>query len=117
MFAILVDYDWHEVFGFAGEGEANAFSTPTPCLGANCNADTFTREDVAALFHIHVGEHDGAEWMIIGKLNDNRYFCIVAGCCYTGWDCNSSGSAWVSDDLDNLYQFGTTNSVRDAFGL
>lgn len=49
----------------------------------------------AAIF----GENDGANWHWIVELCDGRFGYVEGGCDYTGWDCQSGGSAKVFDSL------------------
>lgn len=125
---LLKDYDWCHVFACANDGryrseytragewdvEPNLSSKPSLVLDAKCSAETFWCEDVAAIFDSRPGEHDGAHWLIAGVLNDGRFFFIEAGCDYTGWGCQSSGSAWVSDSLRALYHHGMTDEAREV---
>lgn len=50
------------------------------------NEGGLDREDVASIIAMEEGENDGANWIMIGKLKDGRYFWLSAGCDYTGWD-------------------------------
>lgn len=87
MLVELDDYDWHAVFGYAGEdgssitGHALIESVPDD----QSSTGFFTREDVMEVTGKSEGENDGAEWMIYGQLWDGRWFYIEAGCDYTGW--------------------------------
>ena len=109
MLDVLNDYDWQEAFEYAARADL--------CEGAKCSNSGFTREDVVKILHIDEGENDGNYWIIVGELSDGRYFYLEAGCDYTGWDCQASGSAWVSDNYTNLLQFGVTQNSMDRFGL
>lgn len=100
----LNDGDWDEVF---------KYSNPELALGAKCSKEHFYKEDVQRIYFKQDGENDVSNWIMIGKLKDGRYFCIEAGCDYTGWGCQEWGQSWVSDDYDNLIQFGMTNEIRD----
>lgn len=88
----LDTYDWEQVFGYAGEKGAEEYDI--------CNYDepksvpftkrisesTFTREDVVEIYGMYEGERDADDWLIVGRLKDDRIFMIEAGCDYTGWD-------------------------------
>jgi len=119
----LDDYDWRQAFGYVGEpgteatGYQGADGKPMLAEGAECSADPFTREDVAHIEHISDGENDERDWLIIGRLNDGRWFYLEAGCDYTGWDCQADGSGWLSHSLEHLLQFGITDQARTRFGL
>lgn len=82
MLAELDNRDWNEVFGFAPEG--------------------ITREDVSRIIAIRDGENDGPSWLGLFQLNDGRFLYLHAGCCYTGWECNSSGDGAVCEKLNDL---------------
>lgn len=70
------DYDWSHVFAYA----ENA------CLAAVGPISPFTREDVVDVLAAVDGENDGPDWIIVGQLEDGRWFALRAGCDYTGWD-------------------------------
>lgn len=103
------DYDWKEAFAYAEE--------PSRCEGADCDVTPVLIGDVARVYHLRVGENDGASWLCIGRTKDGRVFYLTAWCDYTGWDCRASGQCWVSNDMDNLLQFGIDDDARTAFGL
>lgn len=60
------DCDWVEVFNWSDQG--------------------FKPEDVVYIVKAIEGENDGADWEMVGRLKDGRWFYIHAGCDYTGWD-------------------------------
>jgi hypothetical protein len=62
-------------------------------------------------------DHDGAPWRCAGILRDGRAFYLEAGCDYTGWDCQASGTATVAEDWDRLVQFGMGSDARTLWGL
>lgn len=111
------DYDWQEVFAFANNGEGGAGnsggSVPKLVLDAKCSAAPFSLADVAVIVDQRAGENDGPSWMVAGVLNDGRAFFIEAGCDYTGWDCQASGTAWVADDLAAILRWGMTDEARE----
>lgn len=118
MIEALNDYDWHEAFGYAGEeGTCAAGGRISVALGSSCAPSPFSRADVIELRHHRVGENDGANWLACGLLRDGRWFFLEAGCDYTGWDCQASGSAVVADSWDALLLYALTDEARDAFGL
>lgn len=113
------DYDWGNVFGYAGEdvGEPNsAGSLPSAVAGAIAHTAPFTRADVVYVKHHREGERDERAWLIAGLLADGRWFYIEASCDYTGWDCQAGGSAWVADTWDQIEQFGLTDEARAEWG-
>jgi len=109
MLEVLDSYDWREAFEYA--------SRVSLVEGAFCSANVFSVEDVVEVLHLDEGENDGPSWIVVGKLSDGRFFYLEAECDYTGWACTHPGSAWVSDNYDNLIQFGVTQNSRDRFGL
>ena len=110
----LLTDDWHQVFGYAGEpAESNsAGCLPLPVANYRGSITPILRVDVAEILAMDEGEKDERTWMLACKLNDGRYLYIEAGCDYTGWDCQASGSAWVANDLQSLILFGLTNEAR-----
>lgn len=112
MIEALDTYDWGEAFGYAGEPAMN-HGSPSAVTGASCAVTGFARSDVAHILDKSEGENDGPSWMIAGVLNDGRFFFIEAGCDYTGWGCQSSGSSWVADTLGQLARFGLTDEARE----
>ena len=89
MLKALDDWDWHQAFGYAGEGGADANSagsTPSPVKGYDGPNSGFSRADVDHLILLREGENDGPEWLAAGQLRDGRWFYLEAGCDYTGWD-------------------------------
>lgn len=81
------------------------------------HAKGFTIDDVKAVCAFTVGEPDGAEWRMVGKLENGRYFYLEAGCCYSGWDCSSSGSSQVENTFEDVVKFGCTEEARRELGL
>lgn len=49
-------------------------------------------EDVKHLHACIFGEKDGPDWIWILEMNDGSFGHLKAGCDYTGWDCQASGS-------------------------
>jgi hypothetical protein len=88
MLECLDDYDWKEVFGYAGSEDAYNHGLPkaVPFSSSPVDETPFSREDVAEIIGIYEGENDEENWVIAGVLKDGRYFMIEAGCDYTGWD-------------------------------
>jgi hypothetical protein len=105
--AMADDYDWREAFKYA--------ANPSRCEGAACEVGGFEIGDVAEVLALVEGENDGASWETLVKLTDGRFGYLTAGCDYTGWGCQESGSSWVSDDLGNLWRFGVTEEARNRF--
>ena len=104
----LEGYDWEQAFLYA---------SGDPVVGAECAQGSFNREDVAELIGIVEGENDGDNWVCAGRLNDGRWFCLSAGCDYTGWDCQAGGAASVADDRESLIRFGMSEEERSRLGV
>ena len=79
------DYDWPDVFSLAGPDGGSHNESDIETLGG-CSAAEFVREDVVEIVAMDAGQNDEQNWIIVGKLKDDRYFSIEAGCDYTGWD-------------------------------
>ena len=113
----LDDYDWAEVFGEGGGGNCTAiFPQPQPPSYLGSLA-TFGRVDVAEIFAMEVGENDGPDWIIYGRLKDGRYFSARGGCDYTGWDCQASNSGHVAASREDIERFGLTVDDRKRFNI
>lgn len=112
-------YDWRYAFQCCGsvegepENEDYAFNTPDVRHAHPQDTETslapFQRADVEEVRAYEEGENDGPDWLCVGKLKDGRWFCLSAGCDYTGWDCQSGGSATVASDYTTLLAFGITD--------
>ncbi len=85
MLTELQNFDWKEVFGYAGEEDAHEVSKPTAALGSSASTETFTREDVTYIIGLREGKNDEENWLCAGQLKDGRWFLVEAGCDYTGW--------------------------------
>jgi hypothetical protein len=89
----IKDYDWRQAFGYAGEIDTHAEDRSYDKLNLDVakpddqvSTRLFCRKDVKNIVAMEEGEHDGANWRIVGELWDGRYFWLSAGCDYTGWD-------------------------------
>ena len=114
MIELLNDYDWKQAFGFAGETGAwnSGMPSPAPPNDEAVPVDPFTREDVEEIVLLAEGENDGDPWFGVFVLKDRRFASIVAGCDYTGWDCQAGGDAKVAATLDSILRYGLTDSER-----
>lgn len=120
----LNDNDWREAFGYAGEPETEVARqrrdvSVTRCEGAPATVSVapFTREDVSTVIALEPGENDGPSWIGVFRLADGRFAFLSAGCDYTGWDCQASGAAVVSDDLEQLIRLGLGDDDRERLGF
>lgn len=118
MLAELEGYDWKEAFGYAGEPDTNGSANVEAITSdSTCPTDPFTREDVEFLEAKSDGESDGDNWLAFGRLKDGRWFCLSAGCDYTGWDCLAGGEAAVGRIRAEVIQYGMTDGDRQRLGI
>lgn len=117
------DYDWIEAWGYGGGDPGTEAirsqdgpSKPFVCDGAGCSDNPVDASDLARVVASSEGENDVSTWVAVALLSDGRYAFLEAGCDYTGWDCQAGGRVWVSDTLENLWQFGVTQAARDRLG-
>lgn len=114
-------YDWRKAFECCGPPETDpddgyswGADNDPDVRRAHPQDDTtslepFGRDAVEEIKAYANGENDGADWLCVGKLKDGRWFCLSAGCDYTGWDCQSGGSASVAPDYPTLAGYGLTD--------
>jgi hypothetical protein len=91
----LDNYDWRQAFDHAG-------ASP---------------DDIAEVLSSDEGENDEADWLMIGKGIDGRYFVLEAGCDYSGWDCHARGEIHWHDDLRHLWKMVVTKEGRQRLSL
>lgn len=107
---LLESYNWEQAFLEANQRIDGVGENPP-------STAQFTREDVVDILHSDEGENDGAPWVGVFRLNDGRFLFVTAGCDYTGWDCQASGSAAVASTLEQLIRFGLGDQERKRLGL
>lgn len=112
--AMAADYDWTEAFTYAG-GVSQQGPQKPPVAFCGVTAEPFSVADIAEVICARAGERDERDWRAVVRLKDGRFGFLTAGCDYTGWDCRASGSASVSDTLENLLQYGLTVDERDWY--
>lgn len=123
-------YNWEFAFQCCGPAEvsymvgdereyAACYNNPSvsAAVGSTAPAHPFQRIDVAEVIATSDGENDGADWIGVFRLKDERFAFLTAGCDYTGWDCQSSGYAVVSHSFDHLVQFGLGEEDRVRLNL
>jgi hypothetical protein len=127
------DYDWCAAFEFTGwrqEADADGWerertggnarrSRPCWCVSDKRTDDIapFGPPDVAEVIAASEGESDGANWLLVGRLENGAFFFLDAGCDYTGWDCQSGGTATVSTSLESLIAFALDDDQRERLSL
>lgn len=62
------------------------------CLEYNPQ-EGFTVEDIRQVLAVWEGENDGDDWRWVLRLMNGLNVCLIGGCDYTGWDCQSSASS------------------------
>jgi len=115
----LDDYDWDSVFG---ECESTVHNCP-PIIpspqppGSDVSTTTFCREDVVKIYYQVNGVADEEDWVVCGKLKDDRYFVARGGCDYTGWDCQASNSGDVAKTKKDILRYGLGEEERKRVGV
>ncbi len=126
MFERLNNYDWANVFGYAGEKSEDSgdwqncihgYKLPRSVVGNTCELTPFTRNDVKRIVGLVDGCNDEEDWVGVFELLDGRYAFLKAGCDYTGWDCQAGGDAYVATNIDHLVQFGMDEYSRARLGF
>lgn len=113
--------DWKEAFAYIGETSPydNYPTTHPPVAVLTNNAvstEPVTREDVVEIIAVEEGQNDGPHWIGVFRLRDGRYASLDAGCDYTGWDCQANGDGFVAATLNEIINFGLTDSARQRLG-
>lgn len=78
---------------------------------------SFAVDDIADVEAYVEGENDSADWIAFGTLKDGRWFYLRAGCDYTGWDCQASGSSYEGATREDVIRMGMDFGARKRFGL
>ena len=81
------------------------------------NYASFPPEDIEETIAQSEGNPDGPSWLGVYKLHDGRYGYVCAGCCYTGWDSQTSGYSEVSETLEFLVWFKIPQEERRRLDL
>lgn len=120
----LSGYDWAKAFECCGPPDGRDETWGADNLpdvrthpGSGISTEPFQRNDVTELAYIAEGENDGPTWVCVGLLADGRWFALSAGCDYTGWDCQSGGSAHVAATREDAARLGLDDSERARLGL
>lgn len=112
------NYDWKEVFGYAGEKPTYGRPSVVECIpGVEIDTSPFSRSDIEEIYFADEGYNDGPDWVVAGRLKDGRYFGLRAGCDYTGWDCQADGHARIARSYDEMIWFALDPDERERFGL
>lgn len=107
----LETYDWREAFYFAHTPRAAVV------VDKDLSLTRFERDDVKAILGVSEGQNEGDPWIMLGQLNDGRFFFLNAWCDFTGWDCQAGGEAYVAETLYDAVCFACTPSeLHRMFG-
>lgn len=87
----------------------NAFDAASPAQ--------FVIEDVAVIVQALEGENEEYDWIIYGLLENGKWFCLHAGCGYTGWEYGTNGSGYTANSDAELISMCMTSNMRLRFGL
>ena len=63
------------------------------------------------------GENDGDNWVGVFRTKGGAFLYVTAGCDYTGWDCQASGSHETRRTLEQLVRECCTDDDRRRLGL
>ncbi len=64
------------------------------------------------LYYCKEGCNDETPWILIGKLNNGKYFYYIAGCDYTGFGCRGFMYLYIESVLENLIDYALSKYVR-----
>lgn len=109
-------YDWGEVFGCCGEPGHNNYEVAEP-TEQRAGSKPFTRWDVLRVVAKSEGQNDGPPWLIVFESVTGEFVFVMAGCDFTGWDCQSSGKSWWASSLGTLEQCALTDEARERLDI
>lgn len=81
------------------------------------NMPGFRLEDVAYVLAALMGENDGPSYHWIIAMKDHTYAYVSGACDYTGWDCQSGGSAEILPSLREVLAAVEHNKASDKQGV
>lgn len=118
----LTGDDWAAAFGelYEGGGICGGRSDRNrlkPTMGYAGPVDHVSREDLAEVVALSEGEHDERDWLCVGRVKDDLYVLVRAGCDYTGWDCQSGGDTEFAATLPDLIRWAMSQEERERLGL
>ena len=68
------------------------------------------------MYYAVEGHNESETWIIIGKLDNGKYFCYTAYTdWYTGFEIGGTMSLSLANSLEKLINFGVDKSVRLNF--
>jgi len=81
----------------------------TPALMVeNVLTNRFSIEDISKIVWNAEGERGGLPYLLLGELNDGRWFFLNSNQCWSDWD--DSVEVLVSNTFDNILRFGPSPS-------
>jgi hypothetical protein len=72
----------------------------------------FDPNKIEEVYYYTNGCPDDEHWVIIGKLNNDTYFCFSASCGVSGFDACGYVNVLLSRDLASLYKYGLDDYLR-----
>jgi len=115
----LGTYDWEQAFGYTGrQGEWwGDIQVRSALPSLSLNLSSFTREDVAEIAGMSEGEKDYTSWLVYGRLKDDRWFFLSAGCGFTGWEAGGVRVVTIARSREELERFGMGDGDRERLGV
>lgn len=101
---VLDDGDWEHIF--------NTYSQATDVRDKTKKAGPYSRKDVICVLAYSNGANDEDNWIGLFQMIDGLFLTIRAGCDYTGWGCQESGSSDVATTVEDARAFGLTLEER-----
>lgn len=113
--------DWIYAFRVAHGGDYDAMpdkSTAQWVVGeSGPGLIPFGVDDVEEVLAFADGAKDEESWLMLGKTSGGLFFYMTAWCDYTGWDCQSGGSIYVSRSKERLLELSVTADEKLRMGL
>jgi len=103
--------DWQCAFAVSTTNIQAAYPTSVVSL------EPFCQEDVVEIHHLAEGEREEEDWILVGRLKDNRWFALVAGCDYTGRNYQTSGMVTMAFNYDVVVRYGLSIKERSQLGI
>ena len=64
----------------------------------------FKFQDIEEVILAEEGENDERDWKLLVKLKNGKFGVLIAGCDYSGWDCQSDGNSWEFDEIEDAQE-------------
>jgi len=71
---------------------------------ANNTDEVYTLDDIQTVLAEIPGHNDEDNWHWILELKDHTYVYTTAWCDYTGWDCQSGGSSFKGNHINQILE-------------